>query len=178
MRHFKIRKLVNLAVFLALGVIFNILENYIVFIPVVPGVKLGLANTIGLILLALYGPGEFVMIGLLRVLLSGVFSGFGSSFLLSLSGFVISSMFVLLFYYLDKVSIYGLSMISALTHGVGQVVVIAIMYENILMLNYLVVMAASGLVTGLLIASLSRVIIYRLSPLISSKEHTYEKPLS
>lgn len=158
----KTRKLVNLAVFLALGVIFNILENYIVFIPSLPGVKLGLANSIGLILLALYGPLEFLGIGLLRVLLSGVFSGFGTSFLLSLSGFLISSAFVLLAYLFNKFSLYGLSIISAVMHGTGQVLVIAWIYENILMLNYLVIMIASGLVTGLLIAWLAKTVILRL----------------
>jgi uncharacterized membrane protein len=51
-------------------------------------------------------------------------------------------------------------------HGVGQVLVISWIYENILMMNYLVIMIPSGLITGLVIASLSRIIIYRLKPLI------------
>ncbi|MDY0213949.1 MAG: Gx transporter family protein [Bacilli bacterium] len=156
------KKLVNLAVFLALGVIFNIVENYIVFIPALPGVKLGLANSIGLILLALYGPLEFFGIGLLRVLLSGTFSGFGSSFLLSLSGFLISSAFVLLAYLFNKLSLYGYSLISAVTHGLGQVIVIAWMYENDLMLNYAGIMILSGIITGLLVASVAKVVILRL----------------
>lgn len=156
------KKLVNLAVFLALGVVFNILENYIVFIPALPGVKLGLANSIGLILLAIYGPVEFLGIGLLRVLLSGTFSGFGSSFLLSLSGFLVSSAFVMLLYIMNKLSLYGLSLVSAVMHGVGQVLVITWMYENILMLNYLGVMIISGMITGLLIAWVSRLVILRL----------------
>lgn len=158
----KTRKLVNLAVFLALGVVFNIIENFIVFIPSLPGVKLGLANSIGLILLALYGPVEFFSIGLLRVLLSGTFSGFGSSFLLSISGFLISSFFVLISYLFNKFSLYGYSLISAVTHGVGQVLVIAWMYENILMLNYLFIMIVSGVITGLLVAGVARVVILRL----------------
>lgn len=156
------KKLVNLAVFLALGVIFNIIENYIVFIPALPGVKLGLANSIGLILLAIYGPLEFFSIGLLRVLLSGTFSGFGSSFLLSLSGFLISSAFVLILYLLNILSLHGYSLLSAVTHGAGQVLVIAWMYENILMLNYLVIMITSGVITGLLVASVAKVVILRL----------------
>ena len=156
------KKLVNLAVFLALGVVFNLVENYIVFIPALPGVKLGLANAIGLILLALYGPLEFLGIGLLRVLLSGTFSGFGASFLLSLSGFLVSSLFVLLAYLLNKFSLFGLSLISAVMHGVGQVLVIAWMYENVLMLNYLVIMIISGMITGLLVASVARIVIMRL----------------
>ena len=158
----KTKKIVQLSVFLALGVVFNIIENYIVFMPAVPGVKLGLANSIGLILLAIYGPVEFIGIGLLRVLLSGTFSGFGTSFLLSLSGFILSSISVLIAYYINRFSLFGLSMISAIFHGVGQVIVIVFMYSNLGMLNYLFIMIFSGIVTGLLIAALSRIVILRL----------------
>jgi len=144
-----------------------------VFIPAVPGVKLELANSIGLILLALYGPAEFVAIGLLRVLLSGTFSGFGTSFMLSLSGFLVSSAIVLISYVFNKLSIYGLSLLSAVTHGVGQVVVIALMYENVLMLNYLIVMMISGIITGLLIAALAKIVILRLK-MFKEEECNYE----
>lgn len=162
MRKSKVKKLVNLAVFLALGVVFNIIENYIMFVPLLPGVKLGLANTIGLILLALYGPKEYVAIGFLRVLLSGTFSGFGSSFMLSLSGFTLSSIVVLLAHFFGDFSLFGLSLLSAVSHGIGQVVAISLIYEDWLMLNYAYIMISSGIVTGVLIATLSRIIILRL----------------
>lgn len=169
MRRLSVKKIVNLAVFLALGVIFNILENYIVFIPVIPGVKLGLANTIGLILLVVYGPAEFIAIGFLRVLISGTFSGFGTSFLLAMSGFLVSSLIVVVLYYLNKFSLFGLSLISAVMHGSAQVVVIALIYENALMLNFMFMMIASGLVTGILIAFLSRTVILRLDKVMSGE---------
>lgn len=172
-RKLSTQKLVRLAVFLALGVVFNIVENYITFIPTLPGVKLGLANSIGLILLALYGPLEFFTIGLLRVLLSGTFSGFGTSFILSLSGFLLSSAFVLLAYLFNKLSIYGLSLLSAVMHGVGQVVMIAIIYQNALMLNYLIIMTISGIISGLLIALLSKIVILRLK-MFKEEECNYE----
>ncbi len=162
MQRYSVKKLVNLAVFLALGVVFNIMENYIFLVPLLPGVKLGLANTIGLILLALYGPKEFILIGFLRVILSGTFSGFGSSFIISLSGFTLSSIVVLLAYHLGDFSLFGLSLLSAVTHGIGQVAMIAVLYEDVLMLNYAYIMIASGIVTGVIIASLSRIVILRL----------------
>lgn len=171
MRRLNVKKLVNLSVFLALGVIFNILENYIVFIPFIPGVKLGLANTIGLILLAFYGPAEFIAIGFLRVIISGTFSGFGTSFFLAMSGFLVSSLFVVALYYTRQLSLFGLSLISAVTHGIAQVFVIALIYENLLMLNYMFIMILSGLITGILIAFLSRIVIMRLSPLVIGEKY-------
>lgn len=157
-----IRKLVSLSVLLALGVILNIAENYMVFFPAVPGMKLGLANTIGLIVLALYGPKEFLLIGFLRILLAGTFSGFGSSFMMASSGFIFSSIVTLCLYFTRKFSLYGLSMLSAVFHGVGQVTMISILYQNVLMFNYLYILMFSGIIMGLVIAYLGRVILTRV----------------
>ena len=60
--HQKIKKMSQLALFLAIGIILSILES-LVPIPVpVPGVRLGLANTVGLVLLYYYSPKEYISI--------------------------------------------------------------------------------------------------------------------
>ncbi len=157
-----VRKLVSLSVLLALGVILNIAENYMVFFPAIPGMKLGLANTIGLLVLALFGPKEFLLIGFLRVLLAGTFSGFGSSFMMAMSGYVFASLVTLLLYHTNKLSLYGLSMMSAVFHGVGQVAMISLLYQNVLMFNYLFILMFSGIIMGLVIAFLTKVILSRV----------------
>jgi len=161
-RRISVRKLVSLSVLLALGVILNIAENYMVFFPAIPGMKLGLANTIGLLVLALFGPTEFLLIGFLRVLLAGTFSGFGSGFMMSMTGFVFSATVTLLLYHTKKLSIYGLSMVSAVFHGVGQVTMISLLYQNVLMFNYLFILMFSGIIMGLLIAFLTKIILQRV----------------
>ena len=82
--------------FLALGVVLNIIESLLPVLIPVPGVKLGIANTIGLIVLYFYGAKEYILIGFLRVLLVALLrTGIGSTaFLLSLSGWLISTLFV------------------------------------------------------------------------------------
>jgi heptaprenyl diphosphate synthase len=161
-QHLKIRKIVDLSILLAIGVILNIIENYIGLMPLLPGVKLGIANTVGLLTLALYGPIEFVLVGLLRVVLAGTFSGFGMNFLLSLTGFLLSSVVVLLLYFTNKFSIYALSFTSAVFHGVGQVILITIIYQNAMMLYYVYIMIFSGLVTGFVIGALSKMILLKI----------------
>lgn len=173
---FNVRKVVSLAVLLALGVILNIAENYLVFIPTVPGMKLGLANTIGLLVLALFGPKEFLLIGLLRVLLAGTFSGFGSSFMMALAGYLVSSLVTLLLYFTKKFSLYGLSMMSAVFHGVGQVAMISILYQNVLMFNYLFILMFSGVLMGLIIAFLTKTLLTRVK-FQGIKEVNYENNL-
>lgn len=158
----QILTIVNLGVLLALGVILSIAERFIVFIPAVPGIKLGLANTIGIIVLLLYGRKQFLLIGLLRVLLAGTANGFGTTFLISLSGFVVSSLIVLLMTTTNKFSIFGLSMMSAVFHGIGQVIAVAFLYNNIYMFYYLFLLMFLGVPTGILVAFLAKMVLIRL----------------
>ena len=46
-----IKKITRLSLFLALGIILNLVESMIPLPIAIPGVKLGLANTIGLVIL-------------------------------------------------------------------------------------------------------------------------------
>ena len=96
----RIKKLTQLSLFLAIGIILNIVESMIPIPLPIPGIKLGLANTIGLIVLYYYSPKEYLYIGFLRVLVVGLLrSGlFSVSFLLSLSGWFLSSLVTLVLY--------------------------------------------------------------------------------
>ena len=158
------KKLVRLSMFLALGVVLNIIESLLPVLIPVPGVKLGIANTIGLIVLYFYGAKEFVLIGFLRVLLVALLrTGIGSTaFLLSLSGWVISTLFVLIIYLFSKASIYGLSMGSAVMHGVGQIIMVMIIYQMPKMINYLPILVISGIISGNVLALLSSELLKRL----------------
>ena len=90
MKNNRTKKIVRLSLFLALGVVLNIIESMLPVLIPVPGVKLGIANTIGLIVLYYYGPKEYTLIGFLRVILVALLrTGIGSiSFILSLLNFI------------------------------------------------------------------------------------------
>lgn len=150
------KKIVRLALFLALGVVLNIIESSLPILIPIPGVKLGIANTVGLIVLYYYGPKEYALIGFLRVLLVALLrTGIGSiAFVLSLSGWFVSTLFVLLIYSFKKVSIYGLSMSSAVMHGVGQIIMVVAIYSLPEMINYLPILMVSGLISGNVLALL------------------------
>ena len=70
----KTRKLVRLSFFLAASVLLNYIEAVLLQFPsIAPGVKLGLANCVGLVVLYFYGPVDFFSVGFLRVLLVALF---------------------------------------------------------------------------------------------------------
>ena len=164
MKNNRTKKIVRLSLFLALGVVLNIIESMLPVLIPIPGVKLGIANTVGLIVLFYYGPKEYTLIGFLRVILVALLrTGIGSiSFMLSLSGWFISTLFVLLVNLFKKVSVYGLSMSSAVMHGVGQVVMYTIISSLPEMINYLPILIVSGIISGNVLALLCSELLKKL----------------
>jgi heptaprenyl diphosphate synthase len=163
MNHQRIQKLTRLAMLLALGVLLNYAEA--VLLPtafIAPGVKLGIANTVGLMVLYLEDDQTFFFYGFMRVLMTSLFTGFGFNFLIALSGWFTASLAVILAKRSEQLSIFGLSLVSAVLHGVGQILMVMFLYQSVFMLNYLPLLIVSGLMAGLLVASVSQQVLLRL----------------
>ena len=159
-----IKKITRLSLFLALGIILNLVESMIPLPIAIPGVKLGLANTIGLVILYYYSPKEYISIGFLRVLIVGLLRTglFSVAFILSLSGWFLSTLIVVILYYLKKFSIYGLSCVSAVFHGVGQKIAVSIIYNTFGLVMYYPILMISGIITGLLTALLTSLVLLKV----------------
>lgn len=159
-----IKKITRLSLFLALGIILNLVESMIPLPIAIPGVKLGLANTIGLVILYYYSPKEYISIGFLRVLIVGLLRTglFSVAFILSLSGWFLSTLIVVILYYLKKFSIYGLSCVSAVFHGVGQMIAASIIYNTFGLVMYYPILMISGIITGLLTALLTSLVLLKV----------------
>ena len=83
----KVRKMTELTMLLALGVVLHYAEG-LIELPAIPGVRFGFANIIGLICLHIYGPKEMLEINFGRVVFASLLNGrlFSTGFFLSLSG--------------------------------------------------------------------------------------------
>ena len=164
-------KIVRLAIFLAMGIVLNIVESMIPLPIAIPGIRLGLANTMGLIVLYFYSPKEYVAIGFLRVFIVTLLrTGFGSmTSILSFSGWALSTLVTLLIYLLNKASIYGLSVTSAMFHQVGQIIMVILIYELPEFINYLPVLLISAIISGLLVAFISSKVLTMLNRIFRIK---------
>ena len=163
MNHQRIQKLTRLAMLLALGVLLNYAEA--VLLPtafIAPGVKLGIANTVGLMVLYLEDDQTFFFYGFMRVLMTSLFTGFGFNFLIALCGWFTASLAVILAKRSEQLSIFGLSIVSAVLHGLGQILMVMVLYQSVYMLNYLPVLIVSGFLAGLVVASVSQQVLLRL----------------
>lgn len=158
----RIRKMTTITMLLAMSIVFHMLEPAIP-LPV-PGVKLGLANIFGLIALFLFGVKEMLGINFMRVLIASLLRGiiFGTGFWLSLSGVVLSSLVVIIFYRYTKLSIVGLSVAAAAFHNLGQILAITVIWSSIFLIYWLPPMIWLSIPTGILTGTLAKEAIRRV----------------
>ena len=159
----KTNKMVKISLLLAIALIINYLESLVPLPLPLPGVKLGLANCIGLVVLCLYTEKDYVAFNMLKVFMVALLrTGFGTAFFIGLSGTLLATIFTLLFYKFSRASIYGLSVIGAVFHALGQVLMVMILYSSIYMINYLVILEVTSVISGLLTAFVASVTLQKL----------------
>lgn len=159
----KTNKMVKISLLLAIALIINYLESLVPLPLPLPGVKLGLANCIGLVVLCLYTEKDYVAFNMLKVFMVALLrTGFGTAFFIGLSGTLLATIFTLLFYKFSRASIYGLSVIGAVFHALGQVLMVMILYSSIYMINYLVILEVTSVVSGLLTAFVASLTLQKL----------------
>lgn len=157
-------KIVRFGFFLAIAVLLHYVESMFPLDSVMPGVKLGLANSVGMLVLCFYGWRDFITFGLLRVLLVGLIGSglFSVAFFLSLSGVILSSIMTVLVYKFTNCSVLGMSIVGSLFHGVGQVLMVCVIYENVYMISYLPILLSANFVMGAILAQIVASVLRRL----------------
>lgn len=164
-------KIVRLSLFLAISIILSIVESMITYSLPFFGIRLGIANIMTLLVLYYYSIKEYLFIGFSRVLLVALlYSGFNVSFYLSLTGWFFSSLISILLYKTLKPSIYGLSIASSITHLTFQVLLVFLIYEVKEIMYYLPFLLISGIISGGIIAFISKYIIILLNKIYKVKE--------
>ena len=150
-----------LGLFIALSLIFSYIENIIPVLLVVPGAKLGLPNTLILLVLYAYGAKEALLVNTARILLSGFMFGNMFSIAYSFAGAVFS---FAVMYLAKRIKIFPMKAVSVLGgvfHNIGQIIVAAFLVSGISVMAYLPLLLTAGVVTGLCNGMLSEIIYKR-----------------
>ena len=157
----KVHKIALLGVLLAATIVIAILES---FIPsfTIPGIKLGFANIVILVTLYEVGILEAVFINVVRVFVvafvRGTFLSMG--FFMSLTGaFMSLGVMILLVLLIKKFSIIGVSVIGALFHVTGQILIAMIYMGSPYVVFYLPIIALSAVITGVIVGLVAGAII-------------------
>ena len=157
----KVQKMALLGVLTAAAIVIAILESFIPSVGI-PGIKLGLANIVILIILYELGIWEAAVVNLLRVLVVSLVRGtfLSMGFLMSLTGAALSLGIMILFYLLvKKFSMIGVSVIGSLFHVLGQILIAMIFLGTAYIFLYLPVIAISAIITGVFVGIVAKLII-------------------
>lgn len=162
-----LQRLTFLAVLVAQALVLYIVESMIPIPFITPGAKLGLSNIITVASLYLFGFKDTFVVVLLRILLSTFFGGSISSLIYSLSGGILSLLFMQLAKALgkDDISIMGVSITGAFFHNVGQVLSAAVIIQNINVVIYLPLLTVSGIGTGFFVGITANYLLNALKKL-------------
>lgn len=161
----KTRKMTFLGLMIAYSLILYIIETYIPnpLVAIFPGAKLGLSNIITLISLIILGVKDTCIILTVRIILSSIFTGPISYLLFSAGGAYLSLLCMYLSSRIKDFSLVGVSIIGAIGHNIGQLLVASIIVKNINMVGYLPFMLIASLVTGMFVGLVSKYCLPKLA---------------
>lgn len=128
----------------------------------VPGIKMGLPNIILVFLLYRKGVLPAAMVSLMRILLVTLLFGNTMAFFYSLAGGVLSMTVMAVIKRLNFLSTTGVSVAGAVTHNVGQILVAMLILNTAELGYYLIVLAVTGTIAGVLIGLCGSLLIRRI----------------
>ena len=152
------RKTALYGLMVALAFVFSYLESLVPLPVGIPGVKLGLANTVTLVALELLGPGPALAVSCLRILLAGLTFGSPASMLYSFAGGLVSFGVMWLCRRSGRFSITGVSLAGGVSHNLAQLAVAAVLHTR-QVVWYAPVLLVAGVATGALVGLLTRLLL-------------------
>lgn len=147
---FSTKRIVTIAMFVALATVISIVERSIMIPGVPPGVKLGLANIVTLLSILVLGYKDAFLVVAVRCILGALLGGNPVGFLFSITGGMLSTLVMsVMWHYLKKyVSIVNISMIGAVCHNIGQLFVASVLAQDFHIYILLPVLMVSAVITG------------------------------
>lgn len=159
----KAKKTALFGLMVALAFVFSYLETLIPLNIGIAGVKLGLANLVVVTALYTMPKRDAFFIAVIRIILVGITFAGVSTLIYSLAGGLLSFAVMCLLQKSKHFSVIGVSLAGGIAHNIGQILVAALVMQTPRIVYYLPVLALSGVVTGILIGIISRIIIERLN---------------
>ena len=161
----KTQRLARAALLTALALGLSWMERFIplqLLVPL-PGIKLGLANLVTLFALYFLGGRMALAILCVRCLLGSLFGGGVTAFCFSITGGLLALAVMALARRLPVLAVYGVSILGAAAHHVGQILVAVALLRSGYVVAYLpfllLVAIATGFLTGAISSALFRAML-------------------
>ena len=164
MKKNKVQEVTLCGILISAALVLSYIERFfpLQLILPLPGIKLGLANIVTVMALFFLGEKSAFTILLLRCILGAVFGGGISELFFSVVGGILAMAVMCIFKSCKGLSIFGISILGAAAHNIGQILVAIILMESIYVTGYLpyllVVSVFTGLATGSICAGVFRIL--------------------
>lgn len=154
-------KVAVFGVFTSLALILSYVELLIPINFGIPGMKLGLANLLVVILLYKGCPRDALLLSVIRILLSGLIFGNMFSIFYSLGGGLLSLAVMVFLKKTGQFTVAGISIGGGASHNVGQLLVAMFVVQTYQVGYYHPVLLIAGVITGAVIGILSAEVLKR-----------------
>lgn len=146
----KTKKITVLALFTTMALILSLIESSFPPLAPIPGIKLGLANIITLMVLLHFTPADAFFVLLTRILLSSFFAGQAMSLIYSLAGGILCFLFMAAVnHLLQGHYIFLTGITGGIFHNLGQITAAFFLTRTAGVFAYLPILLISGILTGL-----------------------------
>lgn len=156
----KTTKLVYMSLLISQALVLSKIESLIPVPFLMPGAKLGLANIVTMIAIYTLGYKKAFTVLSIRILLSVFFAGSMSKLMYSLGGASFSFIFIIIFK--ENISIIGISIVGAVFHNIGQILVAILILESSAVIFYMPILILIAIPTGIFIGFCSKYILLYL----------------
>ena len=156
------KKITEFGLLLAVSLILSYLESLLPVMIAIPGVKLGLANVVTMLILYRADGGKAFLFMTIRVVLTGfLFSGI-AGIIYSFAGGLFCILAMSLASQFSFFSTLGVSMTGAVFHNLGQLIIAVYVMENVNILYYFPVLCLTGVISGLAVGYVSELLIRQM----------------
>ena len=127
----------------------------------VPGIKVGLPNIIIILVLYRFGFKYAAMVSGVRLIIVSILFGNAMTLAYSVAGAVLSLVLMGSLKKADKFSTVGVSIVGAVSHNLGQIIVAIFLFDTVQIGYYMIVLAITGTIAGIFIGIGSNLLLNR-----------------
>lgn len=127
----------------------------------VPGIKMGLPNLVIIFTLYRFGFKDAVVVSGIRLFIVTLLFGNIMTLIYSVAGATLSLVLMAILKKTNKFSTVGVSVIGAVSHNLGQIIVAIFLFETVQLGYYMIVLAITGSIAGIFIGIGANILIKR-----------------
>ena len=159
MRNGSARRVAVSGLLTSLMLVLGLIERQFPLTAAIPGIKLGLANSVLIYALYMLGVKQSIVLMLLKAMMSWLIYTNMQAMFYSLAGGVLSLLAMIALSRIKGVSVIGVSALGAVGFNIGQILMaVAMLHTPQLIVTYLPVLMVSGVATGVLTGVVAQMI--------------------